>query len=88
MRPLAQLGTRRVVTVLALQRMPQPEEEHTLSTLLQARLASYEREPKAAEDLLKVGHTPPPANIPAPHLAAWTHVSRVLLNLHETITRD
>ena len=73
---------------LALQRMPQPEEEHTLSTLLQARLASYEREPKAAEDLLKVGHTPPPANIPAPHLAAWTHVSRVLLNLHETITRD
>jgi len=27
-------------------------------------------------------------DVPAPELAAWTSIARVLLNLHETITRE
>jgi hypothetical protein len=37
---------------------------------------------------LKVGFTPPPAQADPSELAAWTHVTRVILNLHETLTRD
>ena len=73
---------------LALQRTPAAEEEQTLSALLQERLAAYQREPNSAESLLKVGDAPLPQNIPLHQLAAWTHVSRVLLNLHEIITRN
>ena len=42
----------------------------------------------AAEALLKVGLTPAPAVLEPTELAAWTSVARVLLNLHETITRS
>jgi hypothetical protein len=30
---------------------------------------------------------PPPEAIDVAELAAWTHIARVLFNLHETITR-
>jgi hypothetical protein len=48
----------------------------------------YKADPKAAAELLRVGQHPLPANADAAELAAWTSVARVLLNLHETITRD
>jgi len=47
----------------------------------------YTPHPDEAEKLLKVGFAPQPSNIAAPELAAWTQVCRVILNLHETITR-
>ena len=34
------------------------------------------------------GQSPIPADIDPAELAAWTSVARVLLNLHETITRS
>jgi hypothetical protein len=37
--------------------------------------------------VLKVGFREPPPLKPA-ELAAWTSAARVLLNLHETITRN
>jgi hypothetical protein len=37
--------------------------------------------------LLRVGLAPPHAGIDRSELAAWTEVCRVILNLHETITR-
>ena len=43
---------------------------------------------EAAEALLQVGETPYPAELPPIELAAWTGVSRLLLNLSETITRN
>ena len=42
----------------------------------------------AAEQLLKVGDLTSPSSLDPADLAAWTSVSRVLLNLHETITRN
>jgi hypothetical protein len=72
----------------SLQRDPDAEELKTMTKLLNERLAAYKQEPKAAEELLKVGFAPAPAALDKTELAAWTHVARVLLNLHETITRS
>ena len=41
----------------------------------------------AAAALTSVGAKPPAQDINKPQNAAWTSVARVLLNLHETITR-
>ena len=40
------------------------------------------------EQLLRVGLTPPAETIDSAELAAWTSVTRALLNLNETITRN
>lgn len=72
----------------ALQRKPTVEEARTLSSLFAKHLTDYQKDPSAAEALLKVGAAPVAANLNKPELAAWTHVARVLLNLHETITRS
>ena len=70
-----------------LQREPSAEERKTISALLNERLTTYGADVKAAEELLKVGLAPVPESLDKSELAAWTHVARVLLNLHETITR-
>ncbi|MBL9184364.1 MAG: DUF1553 domain-containing protein [Verrucomicrobiaceae bacterium] len=72
----------------ALQRQPTANEMKTLSSLFSKHLADYQKDPAAAEALLKTGAAPVPATLNQPELAAWTHVARVLLNLHETITRS
>jgi hypothetical protein len=72
----------------ALQRPARPEELKVLQDLVERHLAQYQADPKSAEALLRVGDSPVPANIPAPELAAWTNVARVIINLHETITRN
>jgi hypothetical protein len=51
-------------------------------------LEQYTADKAAAEALLRVGDRPVSKEIPAAELAAWTSVARVVLNLHETITRD
>jgi len=74
----------------ALQRKPRAGEASLMRGLLHQHLATYRANPKAAEELLKTGFAPLSAASVAPdrsELAAWTHVARVLLNLHETITR-
>jgi hypothetical protein len=72
----------------ALQRNPDAKELGTLRKVLTERRAAYKADPAAAKELLKVGLTPPPAQADPTELAAWTHVTRVVLNLHETLTRD
>jgi hypothetical protein len=72
----------------ALQRKPQPEEVKVLSALLDKHLVEYRGDVKAAEALLKVGAHPAPADLDPAELAAWTSVARVVLNLHEGITRE
>ncbi|MBB6051229.1 PSD1 and planctomycete cytochrome C domain-containing protein [Armatimonas rosea] len=72
----------------ALQRPPDTNEQRTLQELLKKHLARYKAEPKAADEVLAVGLVPVPANVDKSELAAWTLVCRVLLNLHETITRE
>jgi hypothetical protein len=72
----------------ALQRQPDAQELGTLRKVLTDRRAAYQADPAAAKELLKVGLTPPPTQADPAELAAWTHVTRVVLNLHETLTRD
>jgi hypothetical protein len=72
---------------LVLQRLPRVEEMETVMPLLREHLAHYQASPAAADELLKTGLAAVPPGIDKAELAAWTHVARVLLNLHETITR-
>jgi hypothetical protein len=78
-----QFTYRQVVT-----RPAQPEELQVLSRLYNKHLAEYRKDTKAAAALLHVGDRQAPPDIPATELAAWTSVARVILNLHETITRE
>ncbi|MFZ4764438.1 MAG: DUF1553 domain-containing protein [Roseimicrobium sp.] len=71
----------------ALQREPRAEELQTITPLLEKHLTDYRKDPQAAASLLKTGLAPVPPSLDKSELAAWTHVARVLLNLHETITR-
>ena len=72
----------------ALGRKPREDEVAAARTVLEKHLTQYTQDPAAAQALLKVGLAPPPQGIAPAELAAWTSVARVLLNLHETITRS
>ncbi|MCB1227725.1 MAG: DUF1553 domain-containing protein, partial [Verrucomicrobiales bacterium] len=72
----------------ALQRNPNASELKTLTGLLLRQRSDYARDADAAKALLATGLTPAPNAMDKAELAAWTHVTRVLLNLHETITRS
>jgi hypothetical protein len=71
----------------ALQRDPTAGEARTLLALYQRHKAEYEAEPKESAALLTVGESRADGTSPT-DLAAWTSVCRVVLNLHETITRN
>jgi hypothetical protein len=71
----------------ALQRKPRQEELQTLLAVLEKNRSVYRADATAVEAVLKYGQAPVPASIDKVELAAWTHVARVLFNLHEFITR-
>jgi hypothetical protein len=70
-----------------LSRPAQSSEVQILAALYAKHLGQYRDDRKAASELLRVGQRPAPTNIDPADLAAWTSVARVILNLHETITR-
>jgi hypothetical protein len=70
-----------------LGRVGTPEEHRGLLSLLGSFRQQFTKDPDAAARLLKIGISPKENTIPEPELAAWTSLCRVLLNLHETITR-
>jgi len=72
----------------AVQREPDAAELATLRKVLNDRRAAYRADPESAKKLLQVGLSPAPKESDPVELAAWTHAARVLLNLHETVTRD
>jgi hypothetical protein len=71
-----------------LQRPPRPEETTVLAGLLEKHQREFAADKSSAEKLLTVGDLKSPADLDPAELAAWTSVCRVLLNLHETITRN
>jgi len=71
-----------------LQRSPREEEMTKLVGLLQYHRSRYEHEPLAAKALLAVGLSSTPSDLDPSEVASWTHVARVMLSLHETITRN
>jgi mono/diheme cytochrome c family protein len=68
---------------LCVARKPNKTEEQRLEQLLSGQLASYEQSPEDARAIVKTA-----GDTDVKQLAAWTTVSRVLLNLDETITRE
>ena len=72
----------------ALQRAPREDEVQVATALLEKHRAQYAQDAQAAAAILKVGFAPAPQDLAPAELAAWTSVARVILNLHETITRS
>jgi hypothetical protein len=72
----------------ALARNPRADEIATLSALLEKHRALFANQPQAPAQLFTVGIAPAPASSDPAEVAAWTSVARVILNLHETITRS
>lgn len=72
----------------ALQRPPRIEEMETVMPLLKRHVVAYAADQAAAKALLAVGSTPMSEDLDPAKVAAWTHIARVLFNLHETITRN
>ncbi|MCH8830041.1 MAG: DUF1553 domain-containing protein, partial [Planctomycetes bacterium] len=72
---------------IVLTRKPQPAESALLGRLLNKHRAQYKADPKAAAQLNAIGQRAPAKDIGPAELAAWTSLTRVVLNLHETITR-
>lgn len=70
---------------LCLARKPAQAEHQRLLDLLNKELAALEKSPEEAAIIVK---RKPDAKTDVVLLAAWTTVSRVLLNLDETITRE
>ena len=71
----------------ALARKPNAQEFRLVSDLYRKQIARYTKDKLAAEKLISAGEARVPSDLEVPEMAAWTSVSRVVLNLHETITR-
>jgi hypothetical protein len=72
----------------ALSRPVRPAEHDLLAELLERHLAEYRNDPKATAELLKIGARPAAGDIDPAELAAWTSVTRAILNLYASVTRD
>jgi hypothetical protein len=71
----------------ALARPARSNEKQSLDKFLAGQRDLYRSNPADADKLLRIGVETSPRNLNPIELAAWTSVCRVILNLHETITR-
>jgi mono/diheme cytochrome c family protein len=72
----------------ALSRDVKPEEVKLLTELYQKHLAEFRKDQMGAQKAVTVGQLALPKDVDLAELAAWTSVARVILNLHETVTRN
>jgi hypothetical protein len=72
----------------SLERRPDAIEMKALRDLYRKAALHFETDRKGAADLLAIGEAPVPGGMKPEDLAAMTSVARVILNLHEAITRD
>lgn len=71
----------------ALSRQASDREAELILGLLNANRKAFAESPASGEQLLSVGLSPRDKKLDLTEHAAWTEVCRVLLNLHETMTR-
>ena len=71
-----------------LGRYPTTQEAAIISDLVATHRAYFSADVAAAKALTSIGISPVPADVDVAELATWTSVSRVLLNLEETISRN
>ncbi|MDA9718597.1 DUF1553 domain-containing protein, partial [Planctomycetaceae bacterium] len=72
---------------LAVSRQPDVEERSLLANLLKQRRKEFQKDLKAAEDLLAVGISSRDDSLDVIEHAAWTATARAVLNLRETVGR-
>ena len=72
----------------ALNREASADEKRILAGLYKKSLTQFRAAPNSANTFVKVGESPVPPGLKTDELAAMTTVARVILNLHETITRN
>ena len=73
---------------MALSRKATDREVAVLTTVYENDLKRFTADGEAARALLSVGESPVPSEGNLAESAAWASVARVILNLHETITRS
>jgi hypothetical protein len=64
------------------------EEKRVLTDLYNTNKQRFTKDDRAAKQLLTVGDAPLPARVNAADLAAAATITRAILNLHETVTRN
>ncbi len=69
----------------AVGRVAKPDELKSLQTFLSQQRDYYQSKPEEAQAFLKF--VAQPVSMPTTELAAWAQTCRVILNLHETLTR-
>ncbi len=74
--------------ILAVSRKPTEKENAILRALFDSSLDYFEANPQKAKKLISTGQSPVPIEFEPVELAAWTTVSRAILNLSETMTRN
>lgn len=72
---------------LAVARSIKAREKESLLRFLAEQRTHYQEHSGDAEKLSRVGLAPTPGKLDQKELAAWSNLCRVILNLHETITR-
>src|SRR5262249_37187010 len=72
----------------AMARTPTPAEIAVLRRGLERYLAAYRSDPRAAEQLIRHGESPPGPDIDRVELAAYTATAGVMLNLDEAISQE
>jgi hypothetical protein len=72
----------------ALNRPPSPQERTILATLYRKNLERFRGGQGNAASFDAIGESPAPPQLDKNELAAMTTVTRTILNLHETITRN
>lgn len=72
----------------AVSRPATAEEVSVVTGLLEKHRQELKKDIDSTKKFLGIGLAPLPANVEATELAAWTSVARVILNLHETVTRN
>ena len=73
---------------LVCSRPPTEAEGVVFEEVVNEALAAFRLDPSAARELVTLGASQPDESIPHEELAAWTVLSRVLLNLDEALTRE
>ena len=71
----------------ALTREPSDDEIKVIQNLLKNQRQRYKEDNKSAMDLLKTGISKYDPSIEVSELAAWTSISRTILNMYETTAR-
>ena len=72
---------------LATARAPDEVELSVLRDTLQEHRARFRADPKAAQQLVRVGESPPGPAVNVEELAAWSMVGNLVLNLDEVVNR-